>query len=218
MTYQRVLLLGLISALLCGARADGQLVTNGDFETGDLTGWTIEDLGPSVIANGTFGIVSFGNFFYRAGADDLGVVSQSIDVSANATAIDAGQMVGNLTGALGSWENTDITTVTATFLDINDIDLGSTISISALDNPELNTGPVLGLTAPGNQESANGLIPVNTRTVVIRISTPRIGGVDNDGYVDDIQFELTAIPEPTSLSIMALLGTGFMFRRRKRIL
>ena len=83
-------------------------ILNGDFETGDLTGWTTTSPDPSTVLNGTFGIESFGSYFYRAGQTAFSEVVQAIDVSDLSSDIDSGVAEATLSGYLGSWSNDDI--------------------------------------------------------------------------------------------------------------
>ena len=184
---------GTVQAALVNS---GELVTNGDFETGDLTGWTTVVGNPENLANNAWGIECFGNRFYASGSSGgtslTATVSQAIDVSADAATIDAGNVTATLAAALGSWENADIATVTVSFLDATSADLGSSLVVSALNNPVLSSGSE-GLTAAGCQEAANGSVPTGTRTIKVTISSTCAGGY-NDGYANNVSIQLTYTP------------------------
>lgn len=195
-------------------KASINMLVNGDFETGDLTGWTATSPNPSTVLNGTFEIESFGSYFYRAGQTAFSEVEQSIDISDLASDIDLGVAVATLSGYLGSWSNDDIIVVEAAFLNLTSQDLGSTISISAVNNPLLNSGS-LGLTNPGNLETTIGDIPVGARSIIMRVRSNRTLGSDNDGYADNLSI-FVSVPEPSTYAlILSVLALGFVAIRRR---
>lgn len=170
--------------------ADNNILINGDFETGDLTDWSTDAGTPEVLATGTHGIGAFGSRFFGGGNNAEVTISQTIDVSANAEFIDAGTVEATLAGALGSWENTDIATVTLSFLGGSDADLGSPLSITSLDNPVVNGRD---LKAAGNQESDTGFVPAGTRTISVVLTSIRGAGNYNDGFADNLSVQLLGI-------------------------
>ena len=195
-------------------KASINIIVNGDFETGDLTGWTVTSPNPSTVPNGTFEIESFGSYFYRAGQTTFSEVEQSIDISDLASDIDLGVAVATLSGYLGSWSNDDIIVVEAAFLNLTSEDLGSTISISAVNNPLLNSGS-LGLTNPGNLETTIGDIPVGARSIIMRVRSNRTLGFDNDGYADNLSV-VVSVPEPSTYAlILSILALVFVAIRRR---
>ena len=195
-------------------KASNNIILNGDFEAGDLTGWYTSQPDPSVVLNGTFGIDSFGSHFYRAGQTELSEVLQEIDISDLSSDIDSGVAVATLSGYLGSWSNDDIIVIEAAFFNLTSEDLGSTISISAVNNPLLNSGS-LGLTNPGNLETTIGDIPVGARSIIMRVSSNRTLGSDNDGYADNLSI-VVSVPEPSTYAlILSVLALVFVAIRRR---
>jgi len=178
-----------------------ELIINGDFETGNLSGWTVDDPNPAADPGTIYtqpqwtgwGVSWFGNHFYFSGTDGDSQSSQVIDVSADAAQIDAGNIWANLSAAMSSWANSDIATISAYFLDAGDVDLGGTISITAMGNP------VKDMTDPDCHEVIDGPVPVGTRKIKVVIFTDYSAGGDVDGYVDNVSLKL-------SWGIMGLVG------------
>jgi hypothetical protein len=69
------------------------------------------------------------------------------------------------------------------------------------------------------QDALSGLVPAGTRTVRIELDgekEPGVGAVC-DSYIDMVDFQLVAVPEPGTIALTAigLLG-GWFYIRRKR--
>jgi hypothetical protein len=134
------------------------------------------------------------NFFFGGFRTANSTLSQTVDVSSYATAIDAKQATANLSARLGGYKSmTDAMSVTATFLDANSTNLGS-----------FKIGPVSN-TARGNQtgmlrRSLNQPIPAQTRSIVVRLDATQTDG-NNRNYAsaDNLRLFVAApgIPDPT---------------------
>jgi hypothetical protein len=125
------------------------------------------------------------NFFAGGPSNASSSAEQMIDVSAGATAIDAGGVKYKLSGYLGGFSNQeDHTVVSATFLDAS----GQKLGVAAI-------GPV----TPANRRNVTGLllrgtsgtVPANTRSIDVVITATRFAGAYNDGYSDNILLYLT---------------------------
>jgi hypothetical protein len=223
------------------------LVTNGDFETVDVntTGayggpkvlnWT----GPSLFAYSHDDSVTptapLGVPDYADGADPPGAghwyftpnntgladptdvhdpdtFYQDIDVStgATATAISGGIAAFNLQAYMSSYLNdTDVAHVRADFRNSGGTSLGQ----GQIDDSDPGPDNVW------NLNSANGSVPIGTATVRISLwGTRTAGGGGADGYMDNVSFVITAVPEPASgaLAGVGVLAAGMGLRRRREL-
>ena len=111
--------------------------------------------------------------------------------------------------------NGDAETGTASFLSATGLNLGAAAigPVTAADRSDQT-----GLLA----RSATGLVPEGTRSVDLTVALTRLEGTNNDGYADNISFDVnpavSAAPEPSSWALM-LLGVGsigYAFRRAKK--
>lgn len=163
----------------------------------DVPGWT---------ANGNFTVVEYGapggfpsssdpgppdrgqNFFAGGENNESSSASQAIDVSTEASQIDAGNVAFELSGYLGGFAHQpDNAKLTATFRDASNAGLGSA-----------TTGPV----TPADRTNATGLlqretegsIPAATRKIEVQIQMTRLEGSYNDGYADNLSLLLTESP------------------------
>jgi hypothetical protein len=134
------------------------------------------------------------NFFFGGFRTGNSTLSQSVDLSSYATAIDAKLATANLSARLGGYKSmTDAMSVTATFLSADSINLGS-----------FKIGPVSN-TARGNQtgmlrRALNQPIPAQTRTIVVRLDATQTDG-NNRNYAsaDNVRLFVAtpANPDPT---------------------
>ncbi len=150
----------------------------------------------------------------NAGATDInapGLFFQDIDVSAgpSATAIAAGTARYNLSAFMSSYENdTDVGHAHINFLN----SAGASLGTAQLDDPDFGPNNVW------NQSSLSGLVPVGTSTMRLSLFGTRTeGGAGPDGYIDNVELSITAVPEPAAAGV---LGAGLfaltLTRRRRR--
>jgi len=239
--WSRVLVGALASVLMLSPVAawavpfGTNLIVNGDAESGlggngyalvAAPGWTI--VGNATVAlygsAGGFptssdpGPVSRGLNFFAGGPDSAASsMSQFLDVSSSAGAIDTGLVSFALEGFLGGFlDHPDQAVLTATFLDGSNGFLGSA-TIGPVSN--LDRGNVTELLA----RSTNGFVPLGTRGIKFDLSYTRFLGAYDDGYADNLSLILrgdatASVPEPATLLLVAsgLTAFGIVARRRRR--
>jgi hypothetical protein len=124
------------------------------------------------------------NFFGGGPANAASSATQTVDVSAQAVAIDRGIATARLAARLGGFRtDNDRMTVTATFLDANGGALGS-FAVGPVTAAERANRTVL------LPRSATNAVPSATRQIQVRLDATRSGGSSNDAYADNIQLNL----------------------------
>lgn len=155
------------------------------------------------------------NFFAGGPSTAHSVARQSIDLTAMGASIDAGVSY-TLSGYLGGFDiQEDTATLTVSFRTGSDLPIGSA-----------SIGPVGPLDRAGTGlefRSTTGLVPVGTRSVVLTLDLTRVDGDYNDGYADNLSFQLTSspspVPEPEAWAVVvgAALGGIALVRRSLRV-
>lgn len=126
-----------------------------------------------------------GSNFFSGGTSAVSSLSQDLNLSPNASAIDAGSVAFVLSGYLGGWQNNDDSvSVTVGWKDGGGGVLGS------------NTiGPVVAADRGGVSallfRSTAGTVPVGTRTATVVATFTRSGPGYNDAAADNIQLVFT---------------------------
>jgi hypothetical protein len=191
------------------AAPSGNLIANGDFSTercsGDwsavstVPGWTVTRGAPTLVCYSAGSIATpatppAGAAFLANGPYGDSALSQVIDISAAATAIDAGTVSYTLSGWLGGWgEAAGQAEVTATFLDSYD---------DAMPIPA-ELGGVDAAARGGNSEllarSTGGLVPVRARSVLLRVRFTGTAPFQSAAFADQLSFTLsTPVPAPAT--------------------
>lgn len=136
------------------------------------------------------------NFFAGGNDNTTSALLQSIDVTG------AGGSPFAMEGWFGGFdEHRDNAALTAEFIDAGNTSLGSaTIGAVLLSDRPFGTGFLLSATV--------GMLPLETSRIDFSIDFVRFDGAYNDGYADNLSFELTGqpIPEPTSFVLVAVAG------------
>ncbi len=196
---QRLLFKGLTVSTGSGGTTISNLLTNGDAEasTGGsdfsgaatIPGWTTDGQVAVVAYAANYdlaatdpGPTNRGKNYFGGGYDASSKMSQTVDLSSNATAIDAGTQAYTLDGWLGGWDGQDDNVVvTVTFQSSTGASLG-TASI----------GPVLSADRNGTssliEKTATGTIPKNARKASVSVVFTRTSGSDNDSLMDNLVF------------------------------
>ena len=160
-------------------------VTNGDFETGDLTGWT-SDNGDFIADDGTtYGdAVSSayeGTWMACTGSTAGDILRQNVDVSTHATAIDAGSVDVDLTAYLVGI-GADRARLRLRWLDGTLSQVGSDV-VGSWASPE-----------SFSEETLNGSVPATTRYVQIGLEGQRQGGGSTANvYFDAVSLQLNGV-------------------------
>ncbi len=156
-----------------------------------VPGWTITGpasvckYGPVEIPATAPGPPDRGLNFFSGGPDNgSSSLSQRIDVSANASGIDAGTVTYALSGWLGGWaDQDDNATLTVTFRNASNGALG-TAHIGPVNSSER------GFASGMVQKTAAGSVPAGTRNLDVVLLFTRSSGSYNDGAADNLSLTL----------------------------
>lgn len=236
---------GLFFALIAGILAsissvmaatvpfNQNLIINGDAES-DIGSATGAVIGPvtGFTTTGNFTVTKYGatvssgdfpaltspgpvdrglNFFSGGPSNAASSAYQLIDVASVASSIDLGSTRYQLSGFLGGFSSqSDHAVLTASFLNSDDTPIGIG-SIGPVLNGDRNN--VTGLL----ERSTDGIVPVGTRSIEIRLALTRNAGSFNDGYADNLTMKLTPVPLPAAALLFApgLLGIGWLASRKR---
>jgi hypothetical protein len=189
----------------CAAES-GNLISNGDAEAGNpspdgeappsggIPGWTLVQGETTVVEYGNTtggfplptdpGPPDRGQQFFSGGTTVLSISNQSIDVSANAVRIDAGDVAYELAGYLGGFRTQgDSASVAASFRDGTGQILGNaSIGPVTPDDRADQTGLFL--------RATSGQLPSGTREIVLALEQRRVNSSFNDGYADNLSLVL----------------------------
>ncbi|QMU78340.1 hypothetical protein GXW83_24160 [Streptacidiphilus sp. PB12-B1b] len=201
-----------LSLVLSQSSTSGNLLANPGAEAGEgsgtgydqttIPGWQEYGMVTAVkyAAGGGFptasspGSPNRGANFFSGGAEGNSSLTQSVNVSAAASAIDTGTVTANLSGWLGGYATQgDSAQVTATFLNAAGASLGtgSIGPVSATDR---------GLATGMLQRSSTVAVPVGTRSISVVVQFTVSTGPYDDGYADDLALTLStplpAAPAP----------------------
>jgi Phosphoesterase family/Putative Ig domain len=197
--------------LIVDGDAESALCSQSGFEETTVPGWTITSGGPnSICFNNTGGFPGStvpgaqpGNAYFTGGTRGNASLSQTVDVSAAASAIDAGSATYNLSGWLGGWQSqNDRVGLLATFLTSSGASLGSS-----------QIGPVTN-TDRGNvteflQRTATGAIPAGTRSIRLDLNFTWTVGSTTDGYADNLSLTISPAITPPTLAPPTSTVPGF---------
>ncbi|MBK6549149.1 MAG: fibronectin type III domain-containing protein [Flavobacteriales bacterium] len=158
------------------------LLANGNAENG-TTGWTATDgVIESLTAGECNGISPYlGTYYFALGAlctdNAYGRAYQDVDVSGDATAIDAGTATLRYGGWFANWQGSDLPKMALEFRNAGGTLLGSAPEIGS------NTGT-------WTRVQNDAAVPVGTRSVRVILTGTRQAGADNDSYMDELYAQL----------------------------
>ncbi|OIK29435.1 alkaline phosphatase family protein [Streptomyces malaysiense] len=216
----------LIVATPAPARAavsSGNLIVNGDAEaggfcTGDwsaattVPGWTVQSGGINVMCRSvaSFGYPSDGNTpgkaFFAPGNFGDGSMSQTVDVSSAASAIDGGGVHYDLSGWLGGWTvHGGHVAVSLHFQDAH----GNPVGAAELPTA---TATDRGLLTKFLARDATGSVPAGTRH--IQVEAQFLDTSSETGYLDNLSLTLdtpVAAPAPPAPPVSKVPGYDHVF-------
>ncbi len=162
------------------------------------------------------------NYLHGLSGSATSNTTQTVDlVAAGFTPafIDAGVQY-NLSAYFSSYFQTDFGSITVTFLDGGGATLGTSSPIGGQAFvAALGTGPNINGTAgytDWGQSGTSGSLPVGTRSILLDILQTRAAGTANDAYVDAVDFQITAVPEPGTILLTSAAGMTLVLRLRRR--
>jgi hypothetical protein len=220
-------LIALLGTLIVAAPApaqaagtSGNLIVNGDAEAGGfctndwsaattVPGWTVQSGGINAMCQSvaSFGLPTDGNTpgkaFFAPGNFGDGSMSQNVDVSSAASAIDGGGVHYNLSGWLGGWTTYGgYVAVSLHFQDANGNPVGATAklpTVSATDR---------GLATKFLARSATGSVPAGTRHIQVEVQF--LSTSSETGYLDNLSLTLdTPVTAPSPLAAPASRVPGY---------
>ncbi len=144
-----------------------------------LANWTTTEGVVEALTDGVCDGISphSGNRYFAVGGlcehSALARCFQNVDVSAFSDSIDLGNYVVNFGGFLSNFGGSDLPEMKLIFLDQDDFELGSSITLSTLNSSWTMFSEWMD-------------IPQQTRTIQFELTGTRNAGTDNDSYFDDL--------------------------------
>lgn len=135
--------------------------------------------------------------------------------------IDGGTIGYNIYAQFSSYlTQGDYATLSVQFLDAASSPLGSSLKIGGdAFTAALPTGVIGSYTdaKAWGADSLAGIVPLGARFATVQIfAVKTAGGTAIDGYMDNITFTIDAVPEPSSVALLALGGGLALLGRRRR--
>lgn len=139
--------------------------------------------------------------------------------------IDGGLVTYNLYGQFSTYrQQNDHGTLAVQFLDAGSTPIGSQLRIGG---PAIVSGLGMGISGYGNPDYVDmrdwaadflaGLVPAGARFASVQIfEVKTASGVNTDGYMDNLNFSIAVVPEPSTVALVALGGGLVALARRRR--
>lgn len=217
MTLRMLAIPALLMAAMAGtAEAGVQLISNGTFETGNLSGWTT--FTTAVGTTGTPAVVDFDTnndlVATRSARFQVGRVTAG-------SSFEGGGIYQSITTVAGALTlSADIASAFyTTNTNINENLSGGLIEL-LLDNVVVashNFGSIIRNTTEFSLLSYVTNVTAGTHEVRIRMTRPYTTLSDTPfQYLDNVSAMQESVPEPTSIAMWSLTALGFIYLRRKR--
>jgi hypothetical protein len=210
----------IVSAPAQAAGSSGNLIVNGDAETGGyctndwtaaatVPGWTAEAGGLDVMCHtaGSFGLPSDGKTpgkaFFGPGNVGDGAMAQTVDVSSAAAAIDGGGVSYNLSAWLGGWTvYSGYVAVSLHFDDASGQPIGATAKLPTVSASDRGSATKF------LSRSTTGAVPAGTRSIQVEVQF--LSTSNETGYLDNLSLTLnTPVIAPAPVTPPASRVPGY---------
>ncbi|MCQ8186602.1 hypothetical protein [Parvularcula maris] len=215
-TFAAVAAAGAMSTATASA---ANVVVNGTFD--DTSGWT-GSFTPQAGSGGTGGFpnIDTGTYYY-GGSVSSNAISQTYQLTAaDLAALATTGLDWTLSADLFGFSiQDDFSQVTVEFRDALGDGLGTVFLNSQTDRPDEWPDFLTAGDAPSFQEIM-GVLPAMTTQILFVVSSGRVSGTSNDGYLDNLVFDITPsavsseVPIPAAALLFAPLAGLAMKRRR----
>lgn len=160
------------------------LLVNGDAETGDLSGWTVEE-GAFRVVEGNF-LQGFpdayqGTYSFSAGEAARSRLAQTIELDEWGAFIDGRDIFVELSGHVRDWNGADSASLTVVAVDADGGEL-----------TRVQVGPYVA--DEWTARAAVVKLPAGSRGVTVELQGDRMTGADNDAYFDGLDVCLNDQP------------------------